>query len=508
MSIYLAWLGGSDLRALRSPDAGPGPSRRALGEIARPRRLVLLGDVRTEDPTEIRRAEWGRVVERLAVDLGIARTRIDLRLPVLVDPTDLDGIYRATREALDAALDREGPSTPVTLNLSGGTPAMSTVLLLVAATRANIRPLKCSPEKGVQPVEIPFDLSIAVLREVAAAFAGQRPAPSRARLARLDADILRTPAGPMDAAVDHALRVAAVDAPVVIHGETGTGKELIARLIHTASARWEGPFVAVNGGALPETLVESALFGHEKGAFTGASRARRGHFEEADGGTLFLDEIADLSASTQLKLLRALQEGVVRRLGGERDVRVNVRVVAASHAALPAEVAAGRFRADLMYRLLVGRVCLPPLRDRGADIDLIADHVLDRINRECAGLPGFPVTLGDAARTRLRAHPWPGNVRELSSTLFRAALGPRSGSTLTPAALEAELLPVGVGDLDPETLPLDPPVDRAAYLRRVERRLCERALGLSGGVQRRAAERLGTTPQAFSKILKRHGLVE
>ena len=214
-------------------------------------------------------------------------------------------------------------------------------------------------------------------------------------------------------------QVAATEASVLIEGETGTGKELVARTIHQRSRRHERPMVKVNCGAISAGLVESELFGHEKGAFTGASERRIGRFELADGGTLFLDEVGELPLDTQVKLLRALQEQEFERVGSSRAIQVDIRWIAATNRNLEAEVQAGRFRADLFYRLNVFPIHVPPLRERAEDIAVIGHCALPHIARN---IGKDSLTLTDSAVERLTVHPWPGNVRELLNVLERAAI--------------------------------------------------------------------------------------
>ncbi len=283
-------------------------------------------------------------------------------------------------------------------------------------------------------------------------------------------------------------RVAPADVPVLVTGESGTGKELVARRIHARSPRAAGPFVAVNAAALPESLAESELFGHERGAFTGADRARAGRFEEANGGTLFLDEIGDLAAPLQAKLLRVLEDGRVRRLGSERDVTVDVRLVAATNRDLAREVEAGRFRRDLFFRLAVVPVALPPLRERRADIPLLARHFAVRL----AARHRLPVPeLTPEALDALEAHDWPGNVRELRNALERAVVvrGGQAirGEDVRPAAASG----TQVLTLDEETR---------------EREAALEALRLSGGNRDAAARRLGISVRTLYYRLRRWGL--
>jgi len=226
-------------------------------------------------------------------------------------------------------------------------------------------------------------------------------------------------------------KVAASDTTVFIAGESGTGKELVARAIHRISKRVDGPFVKVNCGALTETLLESELFGHEKGAFTGAIKQKLGRFELADCGTLFLDEVGDVPPSMQVKLLRALQEQEFERVGGEAPIKVDVRVVSATNKDLEAEVAAGRFRQDLFFRLHVLPVKLPPLRERREDIPLLCSHFVAKLGPKTnARVRG----VGDAALGRIMAYHWPGNVRELENAIEQALVF-AEGDEITPASL-------------------------------------------------------------------------
>jgi psp operon transcriptional activator len=219
-------------------------------------------------------------------------------------------------------------------------------------------------------------------------------------------------------AVERASRAAPLNRPVLVIGERGTGKELIAERLHRLSTRWDGPLVTMNCAALPETLIEAELFGHEAGAFTGATRARQGRFEEADGGTLFLDELATLSMGAQERLLRAVEYGEVTRIGSSRPMRVDVRIVAATNENLPGLVEKGRFRADLLDRLCFEVVTLPPLRVREGDIEVLADYFGRRMANELEwdGWPGF----GPLATRAMENYQWPGNVRELKNVVERA----------------------------------------------------------------------------------------
>jgi two-component system response regulator AtoC len=289
-------------------------------------------------------------------------------------------------------------------------------------------------------------------------------------------------------------RAAAFKSTVLITGESGTGKEVLARAIHAQSPRRQEPFVAVNCGAIPETLLESELFGHAKGAFTGADRARRGLFVEADAGTLFLDEVGELPIALQVKLLRVLQEEEVRPLGETKSRSVDVRVIAATARQLDAEVAAGRFREDLFYRLNVLHLEVPPLRERPRDVPLLADHFIGY----------FRATLGKAVRAisddaleRLVAYRWPGNVRELENVIERAVIL-AEGDTITLRELPQNVVAADEGDASGADLSLKR-ARRAAEIQAIRR-----ALRATNGNRTHAARLLRISHRALLYKLKEY----
>ena len=276
---------------------------------------------------------------------------------------------------------------------------------------------------------------------------------------------------------------------VLIRGETGTGKELIANAIHYNSPRSRGSYVRINCASLPEGLLESELFGHEKGAFTGAVGVRKGRFEMADGGTLFLDEIGEISPAFQAKLLRVLQEGELERVGGSRTLKVDVRVIAATHSNLEAAVDAGAFREDLYYRLNVMSILPPPLRSRMEDLPDIVDHLLQRIG----AAQGRSLSLTPAAQRRLAQHSWPGNIRELENCLERAAVMSASGE------IDADLVHIDRLRETPGAAPSAPVASAATGAADLdERGRVIAALEQSGWVQAKAARLLGMTPRQIA----------
>jgi DNA-binding NtrC family response regulator len=285
--------------------------------------------------------------------------------------------------------------------------------------------------------------------------------------------------------------VAATPAPVLIRGETGTGKELIARVLHANGCAPDAPFMAVNCAALPENLLESELFGHVRGSFTGATSDRRGRFELAGDGTVFLDEIGDTSAAFQTKLLRVLQEGEFYPVGGEQPRRARARIIAATHRPVEAMVASGEFRADLYFRLRVVEITIPPLRERKGDIPLLVTHILGKVRETL----GREAAVSDEVMATILAHSWPGNVRELENALTRAAVLAR-GNTLRIEHLglgERAASPIG---------------ERTAVrsLDVIEAEHVQQALALCAGNKSRVARALGISRPRLDRIIQRHRL--
>jgi DNA-binding NtrC family response regulator len=303
-------------------------------------------------------------------------------------------------------------------------------------------------------------------------------------------------------------RAAGTDTTVLLEGESGTGKELFARMLHVLSPRADGPFVAINCAAIPETLLETELFGHEKGAFTGASNRKPGKFEMAHRGTLFLDEIGELPLSLQAKILRALEEKKFERVGGTSLLAVDVRVVAATNRNLKAAVAARQFREDLFFRLSVFPITIPPLRERPSDIPMLAKYFIERFSRD---LNKKPLTLAPSAVEDLAAYQWPGNVRELQNCIERAVIL-TEGDTIHARHLSLsfrDAAPVAAGEGSPwDRIDLSGSLAAATarVVGEVERRKIETALAEAGGDRGRAAEALQLGFKAFTSKLRELGL--
>jgi transcriptional regulator with PAS, ATPase and Fis domain len=294
-------------------------------------------------------------------------------------------------------------------------------------------------------------------------------------------------------------KVAATEATVLISGESGTGKELAARQIHTLSSRADGPFIALNCGAIPAELLESELFGHERGAFTGAVGARHGMFQVAQGGTIFLDEVAEMALPLQVKLLRVLQEREFRPVGSDKTIKTDCRVIAASNKELFDEVGKGRFREDLFYRLQVIPIRIPPLRDRRSDIPLLIEHFLDKMNQRW---PQGPVRISDAAQVQLWEYDWPGNIRELENVIEQLVV------LADDEVIDVEDLPSSVrrfvsGKRNPTPMLTDQAFDFNRAVEAFENQLIHEALQKSGGNKQAAARMLGLKRTTLVAKLRR-----
>ena len=420
-----------------------------------------------------------------AAALAIAsRERPEVAITDLGLPPDEDGVSEGFA-VLDGLL-RLDPAVKVVVATGNG---------------ARAHALRAIGQGATDFCEKPVD--IALLRTVVdrSLRIGQLEAENRRLAADAPTQIKRivTNAEPMLRVCRTVERLAPTDVSVLLLGESGTGKEALARALHDLGPRAAGPYVAINCGAIPENLLESELFGHERGAFTGAVRQQIGRIESANKGTLFLDEIGDLPHPLQVKLLRFLQDQVIERVGGRQSIQLDVRIVSATNQTLEAQVEGGRFRADLFYRLNSVTVRIPPLRERAGDPVLLARYFLGRFNREFArSLRGFD----EGAVAAIAAHPWPGNVRELENRVKRAVVM-AEGRQVEAADLELaaprDVLPAGEAG---EAADLDLRAARA----RAERDVLTRALARSQGTLATAAKLLGVSRPTLYGLLEAHGL--
>ena len=402
--------------------------------------------------------------------------------------------------------------------------AMVIVTSAFGTTQAVIETMKLGAFDFVRKEQLPFNLKIVVEAALKAQAELRRASAPKPQLTvEQHQDTIVGQSDAMQQVFKMVGRVAASEAPVMITGESGSGKELVARAIHHYSQRQHKTFLAINCAAIPENLLESELFGHEKGAFTGAHNQRIGRFEQCDGGTLFLDEIGEMPMPTQSKLLRVLQEGEFSRVGGNETIRTDVRIVAATNKILEDEVARKTFREDLFYRLNVVRIHLPPLRQRVEDIQLLAEYFLQRIaNKKFRPL----LKLSEEAIAVLEAYPWPGNVRELENTMERACvlattdvLLPKDiplGHTAEGAPISGSSIPAPSGDTASPALATPVELVKALYatlaesapgavLETVESALLQAAMEAEKGQEAQAAKVLGITRANLKKRLPASG---
>lgn len=495
--VLVSWIGRTDLQAAsaKGEPVGLGPIAQAL-ETRPFDQVFLLSDY--NESLVAPYIKWLRARSRVPLELLFEK---------LTGPTNFGEIYEAAVRGCLRALGDKPRGMALTFHLSPGTPAMAAVWILLGKTRFPAELIESSREHGVRTASVPFDISADFIPDLLreqderlrqGSAAEPPPAPEFA-------DIIHR-SRVMSRLVQRARRVAVRNVPVLIEGESGTGKEMLARAIHRSSPRRDKAFIPVNCGAIPAELVESELFGHDKGAFTGATQPRKGYFQAADGGTLFLDEIGELPAHAQVKLLRAVQEGEVVRLGTTRPVKVDVRIIAATNRTLTDEITAGRFREDLFYRLAVAILLIPPLRDRIDDLGLLITHLLEQVNREAASEPGYKEKkLSAGAKKLLLSHPWPGNVRELLNTLRRAAIWSEGSAISVEDARETLLPAVSPGRHDILGRPLGGSLDVQELLKEVARHYLARAMDEARGNKTQAAELIGLPSyQTLTNWLKKY----
>jgi DNA-binding NtrC family response regulator len=436
-----------------------------------------------------------------ALNAAQPRLEIEHHHLQLDDPTDYLAILKVLRDRVTKIVD-ETAGAEYFVSVTSGTPQMHACWLLLAAGGEipahilNIRPQRFITKD--RPLVSELDLSRpeipAVRAHVGGSDAGEESAPDFEIAIRELGIVGDHPA--MRRALEVAAILAPTDRPILILGETGTGKDILARFIHHLSGRPREKFVALNCGAIPTELVESILFGHKKGSFSGATVDQEGKFVLADGGTLFLDEIGELPLSAQVKLLRVLQDGLVETIGAKKARRVDVRVVAATNQNIARAIKRGGFREDLYFRLNVGEIILPPLRERRSDIPKIALHVLDQVNKKLKR----PKRLSQEALARLQNQRWAGNVRDLQNALERSLLLSKKDVIDADDLLITE---PGRGS-DPLTALPEPRhgFSMDEYLSSARKQLLLRALELAKNNQSEAARLLGVSPQAVSKFLR------
>lgn len=414
------------------------------------------------------------------------------------NPTDYKFIYQVV-DKLIKKLDYE--NNQLYFNITSGTPAMSATWLLLGTGVYDAILMQSSKERGVERIDLPYHISLKEKYD--------------RKLIQLHSQILQTsphfeliPAKSeaMKLAVNLAQLVAPSNVPLIIQGQTGTGKEVLANAIHKASTRSNKPLIAVNCGAIPESLIDAELFGHTSGAFTGADRERKGYFEVANGGTLFLDEVGELSLSAQVKLLRVLQQNEIIRVGSTKPIPIDVRVIAATHRDLLKMIDDGLFREDLFYRLAIGLIHLPKLKECKEDILPLAEMLLEETNRDLKHSPNFIVKkFSCLAQHFLQQQTWPGNIRELKNTIIRAAVWNPNIDEITDKHLQQALIKRTslITDVSINKIILNEPVNLHEVVQQTKIAYIRAALNFHDGNKSAAAKMLGlSNSQTLDNWLK------
>jgi DNA-binding NtrC family response regulator len=518
--VLVSWIGHADLTAMANELSETERHKVLTALTARPNSGIQKGPIRTL--VEAEQFDQIHLLSNYQSFLAdwFAKwlpTRPRIHQVEIAAPTDYVSIFKAAEQTLVSiaeSVDRQ--KAELCIHLSPGTPAMTAIWVLLGKTRYPATFYQTHDGRSWK-TEVPFDLAFDFVPELLHSpdlSLQHLAARSPQEIAGFSQIIGNSKA--IRLAVGRAQKAAIRDVPVLVLGETGTGKELFARAIHNASHRDAGPFSAINCAAIPQELLESELFGHKRGAFTGATADHSGAFEEADGGTIFLDEIGECAPAVQSKLLRVLQpppgtgpcHRVFRRVGETQDRTSDVRVIAATNRNLLDEVGSLRFREDLYYRLAVITLKLPPLRERRSDISLLVDAFLTQINREFRPQePGYKdKSISAAANGFVRRYAWPGNVRQLYNALVQAA-AMSAGDCIQQSDLEAALGISAQTQIDPLDQPLGDGFNIEKHLQEIQRHYLRRAMEEAGGMKTRAAELLGMANyQTLDAQLKRLGV--
>ncbi|BDX08093.1 sigma-54 interaction domain-containing protein [Planctobacterium marinum] len=489
----VSWIGWNDLQGILSPDqknCSVGPVAATL-DTKQFERVELLYDY-----------PQGQVMPYLNWLREKFSFTVNAHAAPLSSPVNFGDIYLQANRHLSRLQAEE---CQLSILLSPGTPAMQAVWILLGKTRYPSKFFQSSREEGVQEVNVPFELAAEYV-------------PAAKNIGSEKLNTLAEPGVPVNAAFDNIITqnprmlelkaqaqiLAERDVPVLILGETGTGKELFARAIHNASNRRDKSFVPLNCGAISPELVDSVLFGHKKGAFTGAITDKPGVFEQAHGGTLFLDEFGELQPHVQVRLLRVLQEKVFVPVGGEKEHQVNVRLITATHRNLLHEVANGNFREDLFYRIAVGTLHLPPLREREGDLSILADSLVTAICEKDLALEHKKISAD--AKNLILKQPWKGNVRELYSTLLRAALWCK-GKDISAEDLQLAMFEIPRGKTDLMAMDVSQGVDIQEIISELVSVYIRKALEHTGQNKTRAAQLLGLKNyQTLNNWMEKYGI--
>jgi len=493
LNTLLTWLGNRDISNMLNNENA------AIATIAthyqKPfDRIVILANDNEE--------HWIRFEDFLKKRMGVLQRPFkDIRVhnAHIASPIDYATIAVEAEKWIDR-LSKESDS--LRINLTSGTPAMTVLSVLIGKGKANVEFVQSTPSRELLHVDVPIDFGSEYVKSASkniAHLAASQPS-SQTAFAEITALSKR-----MQEAVDKARRISASEVPALILGETGTGKEVMASAIHHGSLRASKPLKIVNCGALAPNLVDSTLFGHKKGAFTGADKDYPGLFEQADGGTLFLDEVGELSLDIQVKLLRALQQGEVTRLGDTESIRVDVRVIAATHRDLLQLIEQGEFREDLFYRLAVGIITIPALRHRSEDIPIIVEQLINKINHSAARHPSYiSKKVSEKGMKFISEQVWRGNIRELWSTLNRAVLWTDSEVIGEDELVNAVISRPAHSNNCDVSLSYNDRVDIIQLTESYQKSYVEAALKASGNVKKHATQMLGLKDhQTLTNWMKR-----
>lgn len=494
MATLISWLGRTDLDQMKLDNLASIATIALKGKILDS--IIILASTWEDEWYDYQ--EW---LERKLACAGRSKTSVTIQRVRLVSPIDYSAITKVMQKQLSQI---SAGSEHIYLNLTSGTPAMTVVSVLLGKSIAKCQLLQTSPKGEIIEVDIPVD------------FATEYNKSSIGAIQSLTSDIpqlssafeaITAKSKIMQLLVKKAHRLASSDLPALVLGESGSGKEVMATAIHNASSRSDKPFRAVNCGALPENLVDSILFGHVKGAFTGADKDHSGLFEQANGGTLFLDEVGELPLNVQVKLLRALQQKEITRVGDVKSKVVDVRIIAATHQDLFQMISQGAFREDLFYRLAVGVIEMPPLRARSEDIPELISTLMNDINQQAEKHPLFESKkISTDAINFAQSYSWPGNIRELWNTLNRAVLWSES-TTISVEDLQTSVLSAGRNQFSQGDFSV--PGDIQQYIDNIKKDAVELALEYSRNNKSKAAEALGLkSHQTLSGWMTKLGIEE
>lgn len=471
MKIFISWIGQTDFDGMKQNSPYLGPIAEAL-KVEEYDKLYLLNNY-DKDLNPFKK--WIKTFTTAEIQY---KDKVKL-----TSPTNHKEIYTYIRDFVNS-ISLKNPQAEFTFQTSSGTSAMALTWMLLSPVYG-ARLIEVSKEAGLKNVFLPFEITAYFLPDK------ELIKLSENRVSENPAfkDILhKSPI--MQETIFKAQHVAPRDITVLIEGESGTGKELFARAIHESSQRKEKPFIAVNCGAIPSELIESMLFGYEKGAFTGADKRKEGHFHEANGGTLFLDELGEISQKAQVALLRVLQENEVTRVGASKAEKLDVRIIAATNRNLLDEVAKGNFRADLFYRLAIACINLPPLRERGKDIELLLEDAINKANKALSLKESEHKKFSDFAKKILFSHSWHGNVRELYNTVTRAILW-NTGNIVSEESTRKALFKAPVEKDNLLNRPLGDGFSLDEVLSEVEKHYLEKAEQEAHGNKEKASKLLG-----------------